>query len=124
MKDFEKIVESLDICANNPDCSKCAYENAGNKISCHDVLKQDALALIKELKAQLEQPTTACDSEIIAQNHSEEIRKLHDKLADAEITLERTQRELAEAEQELKYLRAVKATTEAFLGVKIDGYIN
>lgn len=121
MKDYEKIVKSLTICANHPGCTDCAYKNIESNRTCHDLLKQDALALIKELKAQLEHPTTACDSEIIAQSHSEEIRKLHDKLADAEITLERTQRELNEAEQELKYLRAVKATTEAFLGVKIDG---
>jgi hypothetical protein len=121
MKDFKKIVESLTICANHPGCTNCAYRNTESNRTCHDLLKQDALELIKELKAQLEQPTTVCDSEIIAQSHSEEIRKLNDKLCKAEVAHEGTQRELHEAQKELAYLRAIKATAEAFLGVKIDG---
>lgn len=117
MKDYEKIVKALECCAKEGDshCDECPY--IGNNCRQKD---SDARELILELKAQLEQPTE-CDHEIIAQSHSEEICKLHDKLCEAEIAHERTQRELAEAEQELKYLRAVKATAEAFLGRKIDG---
>lgn len=114
MKNFEKIVKACERCISSPRCEGCPYEHE----ECYDTFKRDVLGLITEMKAQLEQPTTACDHESIAQSHSEEIRKLHDKLADAEITLERTQRELNEAEQELKYLRAFAATVEAFLGGK------
>lgn len=118
MKDFEKILKALECCAfeEKPHCDKCPY----NENNCRQK-DRDARALIEEMKAQLEQPTTACDSEIIAQSHSEEIRKLNDKLGEAEIAHERTQRELHEAQKELAYLRAIKATAEAFLGVKIDG---
>lgn len=120
MKDCEKVIQALKICADDYfGCTECPYNDKSNG-ECSSKLKLDACELIEELKAQLEQPTK-CNCESIAQSHSEEISKLHDKLAVAEIALERTQRELAEAEQELKYLRAVKATTEAFLGVKIDG---
>lgn len=118
MKDYEKVIKGLKVCAANVTCEECPYD--GGRGGCTE-LRKHALELFEEMKAQLEQPATACDHESIAQSHSEEIRKLHDKLTDAEITLERTQRELSEAEQELKYLRTIKATTEAFLGVKIDG---
>lgn len=118
MKDFEKIVKALECCSaeGNAPCDECPYKE--NNCRQKD---RDARELILELKAQLEQPTTACDHEIIAQSHSEEIRKLNDKLGKAEIAHERTQRELHEAQKELTYLRAIKATAEAFLGVKIDG---
>ena len=113
MKDCE-IINAYERCTYSQGCEDCPYRDCD---SCIDRLMEDALGLLKKLN----ETTTACDHEIIAQSHSEEIRKLHDKLADAEITLERTQRELFEAERELKYLRAIKATVEAFLGVKIDG---
>lgn len=118
MKDFEKIVKALECCSaeGNAPCDECPYK----EVNCRQK-DRDARELILELKAQLESPTTACDSEIIAQSHSEEIRKLNDKLGEAEIAHERTQRELHEAQKELAYLRAIKATAEAFLGVKIDG---
>lgn len=118
MKNYEKVIQGLKVCTAHSNCDGCPYE--GIEDGCTQ-MKREACESLEEMKAQLEQPTTACDHESLAQSHSEEICKLHDKLADAEITLERTQRELAEAEQELKYLRVIKATTEAFLGVKIDG---
>lgn len=113
MKDRE-IINAYERCVYSQGCEDCPYRDCN---SCVDRLMKDAFGLLKKLN----EPTTDCNYESIAQSHSEEIRKLHDKLADAEITLERTQRELNEAEQELKYLRTIKATTEAFLGVKIDG---
>ena len=69
---------------------------------------------MKELKARLEQPTTMPDYEA-------ECRKLEEELYRVNVEYERTQRELSEAQKELTYLRAIKAATEAFLGVKIDG---
>ncbi len=114
MKDYE-IIKLVERCVAG-ECVDCPYTTA----DCSEVLER-ILELAKRQKAQLEQPTTACDHEIIAQSHSEEIRKLHDKLCEAEIAHERIQRELSEAQKELAYLRAIKATTEAFLGVKIDG---
>ena len=117
MKKYENIMMALEICAEEDadHCDECPYIG-----KCRE-LRADAARLIEELVDRLEHPTTERDHESLAQSHSEEICKLYDKLADAEITLERTQRELFEAERELKYLRTIKATVEAFLGVKIDG---
>lgn len=117
MKDFEKIVEGLKWCAEE-SCEGCPYESMED--GCY-ILKSDAIKLIEEMKAQLEQPTTACDYELVAQSHSEEIRKLNDELCRVNVEYERTQRELYEAQKELATLRVIKATAEAFLGVKIDG---
>lgn len=112
MKDYGKIVEALKICADdNFGCANCPY-NDGDNGKCSNKMKLDALELIEEMKAQLEQPTTACDYEAIS-------HKLEEELERVEIENERIQRELSEAQKELAYLRAVKATTEAFLGVKI-----
>lgn len=120
MKDYKNILKALECCSaeGNAPCDECPYKE--NNCRQKD---RDAIELIEEMKAQLEQPTTACDSEIIAQSHSEEIRKLNDELCRVNVEYERTQRELFEAERELKYLRVIKATTEAFLGVKIDEHI-
>lgn len=104
MKDFEKTVKAMELCAleDVERCEECPYEHRCQK------LKADAVEMLQEMKAR--------NYEYSVENH-----KLRDKLADAEITLERTQRELYESQKELAYLRAIKATTEAFLGVKIDG---
>lgn len=110
----ERFIEVMKRCVTNTGCEKCPHSGEDE---CVGLLMADAIERLEKQSA----PVGCVDHESIAQSHNEEIRKLHDKRADAEITLERTQRELAEAEQELKYLRAIKATTEAFLGVKIDG---
>ena len=115
MKNFEKIVQACKICVESEGCDGCPYADG----SCAPDLRKDVLNLITEMKTELDRPVQ--DYESLAQSHSEEIRKLHDKLSKAEIVHERTQRELYEAQKELTYLRAVKATAEAFLGVKIDG---
>ena len=106
MKDFEKIVKAMELCAleDVERCEECPYIHRCQK------LKADAVEMLQEMKAR--------NYEYSVENY-----KLHDKLCEAEITLERIQRELSEAEQELAYLRAIKATTEAFLGVKIDEHI-
>lgn len=112
MKEYEKVVNGLKQCLNRAvECEGCPYEEKCN--GCME-MKADALALIEELQAQLEQPKITVDYESIAQTHSEELR-----MALAECDRVRT--DLHRAEVELIHLRAVKATAEAFLGVKIDG---
>ena len=111
MKDRE-IINAYERFTYSQGCEDCPYRDCD---SCIDRLMEDTWGVLKKLN----EPTAECNYEALTQSHSEEIRKLNDKLADAEITLERTQRELTDAEQELAYLRAIKATTEAFLGVKI-----
>lgn len=115
MKDFEKIVKACEKCTSSPGCEGCPYENE----ECYDTFKKDVLGLITEMKARLEQPVQI--NEVAMQSHSEEIRKLNDELCRVNVEYERTQRELYEAQKELTTLRAIKATAEAFLGVKIDG---
>jgi hypothetical protein len=109
MKDYEKVIKGLKVCAANGTCEECPYD--GGNDGCKE-LRGDALELIEEMKAQLEQPKISVDFESIAQSHSEELR-----MALAECDRVRT--DLHRAEIELIHLRAVKATTEAFLGVKI-----
>lgn len=108
MKNYESIMMALEICAEESAdrCDECPYVG-----KCRE-LRTDAARLIEELVDRLEHPTTACDYE--ATSH-----KLGEELERVEIENERIQRELSEAQKELAYLRAVKATTEAFLGVKI-----
>lgn len=108
MKNYENITMALEICAeeNADRCDECPYVG-----KCRE-LRTDAARLIEELVDRLEHPTTACDYEAIS-------HKLEEELERVEIENERIQRELSEAQKELAYLRAVKATTEAFLGVKI-----
>jgi hypothetical protein len=119
MKEYEKVVNGLKQCLNRAvECEGCPYEEKCN--GCME-MKADALALIEEMKAQLEQPTIACDYELTFKAYDADICKLNDKLSRVNVEYERTQCELAEAQKELTVLRAVKATTEAFLGVKIDG---
>ena len=117
MKDYEKIAEALTHCGHDMLCEDCPYKAVSD---CTRQLNDDAVRLIEELVDRLEQPkTTATD--VIIPNYESENRKLNDKLCEAEIALERYQRECAEAQRELAYLRAVKATAEAFLGRKING---
>lgn len=111
MKDFEKIVTACEKCISSPGCEGCPYEHE----ECYDTFKKDVLDLITEMKAQLEQPTSC--------NYEAECRRLNDELCRVNVEYEHTQRELYEAQKELAYLRAVKATAEAFLGVKIDEHI-
>lgn len=117
MKKYENITMALEICAEESAdrCDECPYVG-----KCRE-LRTDAARLIEELVDRLERPIPSCDHESIAQSHSEEIRKLHDELCRVNVEYERTQRELHEVRKELAYLRAIKATAEAFLGVKIDG---
>ena len=104
MKDRKKIIKALELCtSSDPDkCDKCPYGD-----NC-DEADKDALALIKEL---LERPVP----------NDEKICKLHDQLCCVTLERDRAYADLAEAQKELTVLRAVKATAEAFLGVKIDG---
>lgn len=97
-------------------CEDCPYTTN----DCSEVLER-LLELAKRQKAQLEQPVIAGEECTAMPNYEEINRKLEDKLCKAEIEHERTQRELYEAQRELEYLRAVKATAEAFLGRKIEG---
>ena len=84
-------------------------------------MKADALNLIEELKARLEQPVTACDYELTFKAYDQDIRKLNDSLCCVTMERDRACADLAEAQKELTYLRGIKATAEAFLGAKIDG---
>lgn len=119
MKDAEQIIRALEICAHNDKtCRECPYE--GDKM-CHITSKLDAVALIRKLT---EPPTTECDYEAIAQIHSEEIRKLNDQLRTSCVAYEGVYQDLVDAQKELTVLRAVKATAEAFLGVKINESTN
>lgn len=115
MKDYENIVKALKLCASSdPDkCEQCPYNE-----KC-DSLEMDVLAVMERMKAELDKPMP--DYSHITKQYDAEVRKLNDKLTAAEISLERAQRELAEEQKELVYLRAVKVTAEAFLGRKI-GY--
>ena len=109
----ERFIEVAKKCIDDgAGCDGCPYFG---KNGCVDLLMADAIERLEKQSVLV----GCVDHKALAQSHRKEIRKLNDKLADAEITLERTQRELAEAQKELAYLRAVKATTEAFLGVKI-----
>ena len=116
MKDYEDIVKALKCCATEPvaNCDVCPYKES----NCRQK-DRDALKLIEERKAELEQPKIGCDYELTLKAYETDIRKLTNKLSEAEIAHERTQRELAEAQNELIRLRAIKATTEAFLGREI-----
>lgn len=117
MKDYEKIVKAMELCAKEDIdlCEECPYTG------CCQKMKTDAVELFEEMKAQLEQPKTACDYELTFKAYEADIRKLNDELSRVNAEYERTECDLHRAEVELIHLRAVKATAEAFLGVKIDG---
>ncbi|MBQ2241483.1 MAG: hypothetical protein II319_05025 [Clostridia bacterium] len=118
MKDYETIIKTLKLCTDlSKDCDNCPY--ADEPDACKRV-KIDAVKLLEEMKAALEQPTTAGAECAVMPNYEEINRKLEEKLCEAEIDHERAQRSLYEAQEELAYLRAVKATAEAFLGRKIE----
>lgn len=110
----ERFIEVMKGCVSNTGCEKCPHRG---KSKCIDLLLTDAIERLEKQSV----PVGCVDHESIAQSHSEEIRKLHDELCRVNVEYERTQRELYEAQKELATLRAIKATTEAFLGVKIDG---
>ena len=118
MKKYEKVITACKWCIEHHLCIDCPYYETEE--GCIG-LKKDTIEVLESMKAELEQPTAMLNYE--AENHglNAELRKLSNKLSEAEIAHERTQRELAEAQNELVYLRAVKATAEAFLGVKING---
>lgn len=104
MRRIEDIVKVLELCAEEDIacCDECPYEN-----KCQ-IMKADAAALIKELKAKLDnmsQPTAMPNYEAMYYDLNREISCLK-----TEIDVMR---------EELIYLRAVKATTEAFLGREI-----
>lgn len=114
MKDYE-VIATLERCVKD-DCKNCPFRERED--DCMGIVNH-ALSLIKEQKTKLEQPTPI-ESKII-HKYDEQLCKLNDELCKVGIEYERTQCELAEAREELTYLRAVKATAEAFLGRKIDG---
>lgn len=110
----ERFIEIAKKCVRNEGCLGCPHSG---KDDCVGLLMADAIERLEKQSA----PVGCVDHESIAQSHSEEIRKLNDELCRVNVEYERTQRELYEAQKELAYLRTIKATTEAFLGVKIDG---
>ena len=105
MRRNERFIEVAKHCMNDEGCDKCPYNG---KADCINLLLADAIERLEKQSA----PTSMPDYEAISHKLGEELERV-------EIENERTQRELSEAQKELAYLRAVKATTEAFLGVKI-----
>ena len=118
MKDHKETIAAMRHCAKGVGCDGCPYQN--NSDGC-TTIRKEALEIIDELTVQLEQQNAPRDLETLAQSHSEEINALHDQLCKMSMEFERAQRELADTRRELIHLRTVKATAEAFLGVKIDG---
>lgn len=103
----ERFIEIAKKCSRGEDCLGCPYRS---KKDCVGLLLTDAIERLEKQSA----PTVMPDCET-------ECRRLNDELCRVNVEYERTQRELHEVRKELAYLRAIKATTEAFLGVKIDG---
>ena len=104
MKNYEDILKALECCAYAaPEhCDVCPYkDNCAQK-------DKDAIALIEEMKAKLDglsAPTAMPDYEV-------EYNRLHCENAQLHI-------QINEMREELIYLRAIKAATEAFLGREI-----
>lgn len=123
MKDYEKIVKSLEHClSKNLECDGCPYEE---KCSGCAEMKADALALIKEMKAQLDATTpdpAACAPDYKAEcdRLKKECCKLNDQLCRVTMDCDRAYADRNEMQSELDSLRAVRATAEAFLGRKIE----
>lgn len=109
MRRNERFIEVAKYCMNDEGCDKCPYNG---KADCINLLLADAIERLEKQSVPLEQPTVMPDYEAISHKLGEELERV-------EIENERIQSELSEAQKELAYLRAVKATTEAFLGVKI-----
>ena len=127
MKDFEKIVKSLERCnAGANKCDGCAYNDPLYAPSCGKCLVNDAIKLLKEMKTQLD-AVKKPDPEACATNYEAECRrlekelcKLNDALCRVTMDYERACADRAEMQSELDSLRAVRATAEAFLGRKIE----
>ena len=51
--DLNKIIEALSICAKEQTCDGCPYEG---KEDCASMMKNNAIAAIKELRAKAEHP--------------------------------------------------------------------
>ena len=123
MKNYEKVVNGLEQCLNRAvECEGCPYEENCNTCMA---MKADALALIKEMKAQLDATTpdpAACAPDYKAEcdRLKKECCKLNDALCRVTMDYERVCADRAEMESELDSLRAVRATAEAFLGRKIE----
>lgn len=100
MKDYE-IVEVLECCVKE-DCANCPFRDDSD--GCLSMTAR-AFDLIKRQKEQLERPVDG---------------SLNDKLCEVTIELERQNRYIADLQHEIAYLRAIKATAEAFLGRKIE----
>ena len=106
MKNYEDIIKALECCADaeGARCRECPYHE---QCDCRQKDK-DAIELIEEMKAKLEAleaPTAMPDYEVEYNRHSCENAKLHIQIN--------------EMREELIFLRAVKATAEAFLGREI-----
>ena len=110
----ERFIEIAKKCVHNEGCLGCPHSG---KDDCVGLLMADAIERLEKQSA----PTTECDYELTFKAYEADIRKLNDELCRVNVEYERTQRELYEAQKELAYLRVIKATAEAFLGVKIDG---
>ena len=96
MKDYE-IIKVLECCVRE-DCKNCPYSNSEDDCMA---MTTKALDLIKKQKELLDRPVDG---------------SLNDKLCEVTIELERQNRYIADLQNELAYLRGVKATAEAFLG--------
>lgn len=119
MKTYEEILKGLE-CCSEPEAARCVECPYHEESDCRKKDK-DAIKLILELKAQLEQPVIAGEKCTAMPNYEEMYNRLEKEVC--VITHERNlaYAERDQAQQELYYLRAVKATAEAFLGRKIEG---
>ena len=114
MKDYEKEIAAMEHCAKEVGCDGCPYKDHENGCAS---LRKISLEIIRELQAELDKPMP--DYSHIAKEYDKDVRKLNDELCRLNADYERVCADLYEAQKELAYLRAVKATAEAFLGAKI-----
>jgi hypothetical protein len=98
------------------ECTDCPYSNE----DCPDVLER-TLAIAKRLKAQLEQPVTAGEERAVMPDYERKCSELEADIRSLTFERDCVNAELANTQTELAFLRAVKATAEAFLGRKIEG---
>ena len=110
MKNYEDIIKALECCADAEaaHCDVCPY-HAQNACRQKD---KDAVELIKEMKAMIETPKNAGSECTAMPNYEAEYNRLYHEN-------QRLSVDLAEAQKELIFLRAIKAAAEAFLGRKI-----
>lgn len=105
MKDHE-IIKLAERCVAG-ECADCPYTTE----DCGEVLER-TLELAKRYKAELEQPKTAGAECTVMPDYEVEYNRLSCENAKLHI-------QINEMREELIFLRAVKATAEAFLGREI-----